>query len=78
MRTTLLWQAKAQYQWHRHVPLIRFTGSRKALWETKPAQTLLLLLETRQPWKQSTFGSCRRAIGRCPSPKPRSRPSNRV
>ncbi|KAJ2582036.1 hypothetical protein IWW49_005776 [Coemansia sp. RSA 1797] len=39
MRTTLLWQTKAQYQWHRHVPLIRFTGSRKALWETKPAQT---------------------------------------
>ncbi|KAJ2799411.1 hypothetical protein H4R20_004450 [Coemansia guatemalensis] len=45
MRTTLMRHAKAQYKWHRHTPLIRFTGPRKALWdkaasESKSAQAL--------------------------------------
>ncbi|KAJ2295778.1 hypothetical protein IWW55_005332 [Coemansia sp. RSA 2706] len=33
MRGTVIRQAKAQYQWHKHVPLIKFIGPRKALWE---------------------------------------------
>ncbi|KAJ2685095.1 hypothetical protein GGH99_003857 [Coemansia sp. RSA 1285] len=35
MRLTLLAQAKAQYQWHKHVPLIRFIGPRKNVWKTQ-------------------------------------------
>ncbi|KAJ2518708.1 hypothetical protein GGI11_000244 [Coemansia sp. RSA 2049] len=38
MRLTLLAQAKAQYQWHKHVPLIRFIGPRKNVWKTQKQQ----------------------------------------
>ncbi|KAI9479033.1 hypothetical protein BX667DRAFT_495545, partial [Coemansia mojavensis] len=41
MRTTfcLLKQATPQYKWHKHVPLIKFLGPRKLLWNSKPAET---------------------------------------
>ncbi|KAJ1939551.1 hypothetical protein EC988_007282, partial [Linderina pennispora] len=29
---SLVRQAAAQYKWHRHTPLIKFLGPRKALW----------------------------------------------
>ncbi|KAJ1664976.1 hypothetical protein EV178_003655 [Coemansia sp. RSA 1646] len=35
MRLTLLARAKAQYQWHKHVPRIRFVGPRKNVWKTQ-------------------------------------------
>ncbi|KAJ1957218.1 hypothetical protein GGI12_005085, partial [Dipsacomyces acuminosporus] len=31
-------QAKAQYKWHKHVPLMRFVGPRKELWAKKAAE----------------------------------------
>ncbi|KAI7818059.1 hypothetical protein BX661DRAFT_181093 [Kickxella alabastrina] len=38
MKSTLFVQAqKAQYQWHKHVPLMKFLGPRKNLW--KPTAT---------------------------------------
>ncbi|KAJ1646929.1 hypothetical protein LPJ64_001673 [Coemansia asiatica] len=38
MRTTLFVQAqKAQYQWHKHVPLMKFLGPRKNIWKNKKA-----------------------------------------
>ncbi|KAJ2080963.1 hypothetical protein H4R24_002680 [Coemansia sp. RSA 988] len=44
MKATLIRQAKAQYKWHKHTPLIKFTGPRKTLWdkakyESKSPQT---------------------------------------
>ncbi|KAJ2716373.1 hypothetical protein H4R19_000686 [Coemansia spiralis] len=38
MRATIVSRAKAQYQWHRHVPLVKFIGPRKALWAKKAAE----------------------------------------
>ncbi|KAJ2687250.1 hypothetical protein IWW39_003056 [Coemansia spiralis] len=39
MKSTLVRQvAQAQYTWHKHVPLMRFVGPRKAVWG-KPAVT---------------------------------------
>ncbi|KAJ2865977.1 hypothetical protein GGI22_001391, partial [Coemansia erecta] len=38
MRLTLVARAKAQYQWHKHVPRIRFVGPRKNVWKTEQQQ----------------------------------------
>ncbi|KAJ1899204.1 hypothetical protein LPJ81_004189 [Coemansia sp. IMI 209127] len=35
MRLTFVARAKAQYQWHKHVPRIRFVGPRKSVWKTE-------------------------------------------
>ncbi|KAJ2780213.1 hypothetical protein GGI15_003620 [Coemansia interrupta] len=35
MKSTLFIQAqKAQYQWHKHVPLMKFLGPRKNIWKS--------------------------------------------
>ncbi|KAJ1986982.1 hypothetical protein GGI26_006198 [Coemansia sp. RSA 1358] len=38
MRFTFIAQAKAQYQWHRHVPLMKFVGPRKNVWKPQRQQ----------------------------------------